>query len=234
MTTILGLGNPLLDISVTVSELSLAEKYSLKMGDACLASAEQFALYGELESGVAGPVAYIAGGATQNTIRVAQWISGAPSGYTAYIGSVGSDTFGTKLQAAAEADGVKVLYQVQPADGKPTGTCAVIVHNKERSLCANLAAAEALNVAHLETPAVAAAIDEAKFIYTAGFPLTHEGGAASCVKLGEAAVASAGSKKYAINLSAPFICQVRFLFLRCCVLCVVKQYINMNIYIYLQ
>ena len=207
MTTILGLGNPLLDISVTVPDLTLAGKYSLKMGDACLASAEQLQLYVDLESGVAGPAEYFAGGATQNTIRVAQWISGSPRGFGAYVGSIGSDDFGKKLQAAAEADGVACLYQVQPAGGKPTGTCAVLIHQKERSLCANLAAAEALDVKHLETPQVAAAIAEAKYFYTAGFPLTHDGGAASCVKLGEAAVA--GGKKYAVNLSAPFICQVR-------------------------
>jgi adenosine kinase len=207
MASILGLGNPLLDISVTVSDLSLAEKYSLKMGDACLASPAQLPLYGELEGGVAGAAAYIAGGATQNSIRVAQWISGAAPGHSAFIGSIGSDAFGQKLRAAAEADGVTALYQVQPADGKPTGTCAVLVHDKERALCANLAAAEALSVEHLDSKDVAAAIASAKTIYTAGFPLTHDGGAASCVKLGQ--VSAEGGKKYAVNLSAPFICQVR-------------------------
>jgi adenosine kinase len=202
---ILGLGNPLLDISVTIPDLALATKYALKMGDACLASPTQAPLYDEL---AADPAAlYIAGGATQHSIRVAQWVSGAPPGYAAFVGSVGDDAFGAKLRAAAAADGVAVLYQTQPAGGPPTGTCAVLVHEKERSLCANLAAAEALTAAHLEAPAVAAAVAAARIYYAAGFPLTHDGGAASALKLGE--LAAENGKKFAVNLSAPFICQVR-------------------------
>ena len=207
MPTLLGLGNPLLDISVTIGDLSLADKYGLKMADACLASAAQTPLYAELAAGVAGTPELFAGGATQNSVRVAQWVSGAAPGWGAIVGSVGDDAFGAQLRAAAEKDGVAALYQVQVSGSSPTGTCAVLVHNKERALCANLAAAEKLDAAHLETPAVAAAVADAKIFYTAGFPLTHAGGAASCVKLGEAAVA--GGKTYAINLSAPFICQVR-------------------------
>ena len=205
MASIVGLGNPLLDISVTVTDTALCAKYGLKMGDACLATPAHAPLYEEI---VAAPFvpAYIAGGATQNSIRVAQWVSGAPAGFAAIIGSIGADAFGATLSAAASADGVTPLYQVQPAPAA-TGTCAVVILDKERSLCANLAAAEALTVAHLDTAPVAAALKSARFLYTAGFPLTHDGGAASCVALGK--LAAAEGKVYALNLSAPFICQVR-------------------------
>jgi len=205
MASIVGLGNPLLDISVTVSDMSLCAKYGLKMGDACLATAAHKPLYDEITAAPFAP-AFIAGGATQNSIRVAQWVSGAAPGFTAIIGSVGDDAFGAKLREAAAADGVAPLYQVQPAPAA-TGTCAVVILDKERSLCANLAAAEALTEAHLDTAPVAAALASARFLYTAGFPLTHDGGAASCVRLGQLAVAQ--GKVYALNLSAPFICQVR-------------------------
>jgi adenosine kinase len=53
---------------------------------------------------------YIAGGAGQNSIRVAQWMLGVP-GSTAYFGSIGNDEYGDKLQSCATADGVLVHYQ---------------------------------------------------------------------------------------------------------------------------
>ena len=121
------------------------------------------------------------------------------------MGAVGDDAFGKTLAAAAAADGVAALYQVT-AD-KPTGTCAVIVHDQERSLVANLAAAETLAEAHLDSPAVAAAVASAKVVYCAGFPLTHAGGAASVQRLGKACADA--NKVFATNLSAPFIVQVR-------------------------
>lgn len=205
---ILGLGNPLLDISVEVKDLALLDRYGLKMGNAILAAAEHQPLYAEIVrdfAGAAGGVQYIAGGATQNTIRVAQWVSGKPAGYAAYVGAVGDDAFGKTLAAAAAADGVSALYEVTAE--KPTGTCAVLVHEQERSLVANLAAAETLREAHLDSAPVAAAIASARVVYCAGFPLTHAGGAASVQRLGKAC--AEGGKIFATNLSAPFIVQVR-------------------------
>ena len=52
-------------------------------------------------------VEYIAGGATQNSIRVAQWMLQAP-GATSYMGCVGVDAHAEQLRKAATADGVKV------------------------------------------------------------------------------------------------------------------------------
>ena len=205
MAAILGLGNPLLDISVELKDLALLERYGLKMGNAILAAPEHAPLYSELVSTFGAGVQYIAGGATQNSVRVAQWVSGQPAGHAAYVGAVGDDAFGKTLAAAAAADGVSALYQVSA--GKPTGTCAVLVHEQERSLVANLAAAETLAEAHLDTPEVAAAVASARVVYCAGFPLTHAGGAASVQRLGKAYADA--NKVFATNLSAPFIVQVR-------------------------
>lgn len=52
-------------------------------------------------------VQYIAGGATQNTIRVAQWMLQVP-GATAYMGCIGDDEFGRRMTATAHGDGVNV------------------------------------------------------------------------------------------------------------------------------
>lgn len=201
---ILGMGNPLLDISATVSDMTLCDKYGLKMGNACLAGPEHASLYSDIVSAFGDKVQYIAGGATQNSIRVAQWVSGS-AGCTAYIGCVGDDAYGKTLAKCAEEDGVKPLYQI--VEGKSTGTCAVLVHDTERTLCANLAAAEALSATFPESESVAAAIQSASIIYNAGFPLTHEGGAAIAAALGKHCAEN--GKIYATNLSAPFICQVR-------------------------
>lgn len=68
---ILGMCNPLLDISADVP-LELLQKYELSLNNAILAEAKHLPLYEELIKSY--PVQYIAGGATQNSIRVAQWM----------------------------------------------------------------------------------------------------------------------------------------------------------------
>lgn len=70
-------------------------------------------------------------------------------GRTAYIGCVGEDDFGAKLREAATADGVDVHYQVDSETA--TGTCAVLIENTERSLVANLAAANNYKKSHFDT-----------------------------------------------------------------------------------
>lgn len=52
-------------------------------------------------------VDYIAGGATQNTIRVAQWLLQVKDA-TTYIGCVGKDDYADKMRAACAKDGVNV------------------------------------------------------------------------------------------------------------------------------
>ena len=52
---------------------------------------------------------YIAGGAGQNSIRVAQWMLKVP-GATAYLGAVGVDNYGDVLEKCAIEDGVLVNY----------------------------------------------------------------------------------------------------------------------------
>lgn len=52
-------------------------------------------------------VDYIAGGATQNSIRVAQWMLQVP-GATTYMGCVGADHYAEELRKTASKDGVNV------------------------------------------------------------------------------------------------------------------------------
>ena len=86
---ILGMGNPLLDISATV-DTAMLEKYSLKANDAILYEKED--LYEDMLAN--HKVDYIAGGATQNSIRVAQWLLKDLGKETvAYFGCVGKCKF---------------------------------------------------------------------------------------------------------------------------------------------
>jgi hypothetical protein len=104
-------------------------KYNLQLNSAYLASPEQLAIFPELVAKY--QVQYIAGGATQNSIRVAQWMIQKPKA-TTFVGCVGKDEFGAKLRACAEADGVTVHYLED--DTTPTGSCAVLVNKAERCL----------------------------------------------------------------------------------------------------
>jgi len=195
---LVGMGNPLLDISVDLGDdTTLLTKYELKMGDAILAEEKHQPLYKELAESYKPQ--YIAGGATQNSIRVAQWMIGTP-GSTAYFGCVGNDEFGELMKARANADGVITHYMVD--DTTPTGTCAVLVGSDgERSLCANLSAANNFKPTHLETDIAKSIYTTAKCYYIAGFFLTVS--VESLQVIGEHAAAQ--NKPFALNLSAPFI-----------------------------
>jgi len=194
---ICGFGNPLLDISAVVDQ-SVLDKWGVKLNDAILAEDKHKPLYAELAK--THPVEYIAGGATQNSIRVAQWMSNTP-GTTAYVGCIGQDAFGEQLEAAARGDGVDVRYMKQGKE--PTGTCAVLVKGGERALCANLAAANCYDKAHFDQPEIQALLAQTKIVYIAGFFLTVS--PPTILAIGEE-IAKTG-KTMCLNLAAPFIPQ---------------------------
>ena len=66
---LLGMGNPLLDISATVDE-DFLKRYELKSNDAILAEDKHKPMYDELIEQYKAD--FIAGGSVQNTMRVAQ------------------------------------------------------------------------------------------------------------------------------------------------------------------
>lgn len=171
----------------------------MTLNNAILAEEKHVPLYEELTSKHA--VEYIAGGATQNSIRVAQWMLGA-EGATGYIGCVGKDAFGAQLKTAAEKDGLVTHYMED--ESAATGTCAVLIKDKERSLVANLAAANNYKIDHMNTEAMQAVVAAAKVVYSAGFFLTVS--PASMVAAGKHAAETGGY--FATNLSAPFLCSV--------------------------
>lgn len=194
---VLGMGNPLLDITADVKQEFL-DKYKLKLNNAILAEEPHMPIYKDLVDNF--DVEYTAGGATQNTIRICQWMLQKPNA-TSYIGSVGDDNFGAVLKKSANDEGVAVYYHV--AKGIPTGTCAVLVQSHERSLVANLGAANAYKIDHLISADIEPVWKKAKFVYIAGFFLTVS--PPSIMHLAEHCATN--NKVFAMNLAAPFIAE---------------------------
>ena len=194
---LLGIGNPLLDISAHVKQ-EFMDQYNIKPNNAILAESQHLPMYEQMINEY--QVEYTAGGATQNTIRIAQHFL-MTSNSTTYIGCIGNDKFGEQLRNSANADGVTTLYRIDQSE--PTGTCAVAIINKERSLVANLGAANKYESSHLQLPQVQAAINKAKYFYSAGFFLTVS--PESLMKIAQHV--ESNHKILGINLAAPFIAQ---------------------------
>lgn len=194
---LLGIGNPLLDISV-YGDAELLARYGLKENNAVLAAPEQHQLFHEIVENYSPT--YIAGGATQNSIRVAQWLLQTPNA-TTFFGSVGDDRFGQILETVAKKVGVNVKYQV--CEGEETGRCAAIITGENRSLITELGAAKKLCVDYVRRPENWAYVEKAQFFYEGGFLLS----ASPEVVLTIARHSSAARKTLAMNLHATFLCK---------------------------
>ena len=83
---IFGMGNPLLDISAHVPQ-SVFDKYGVKVNTALIAEEKHLPVYKELVDNF--EVTYIAGGAAQNTMRVAQWMLQVYNGHVSREGDGG-------------------------------------------------------------------------------------------------------------------------------------------------
>jgi len=194
---ILGIGNPLLDISVHVDQAYL-EKVGFELGTAALAEEKDLPMFKEI---VTFPdVQYIPGGACQNAIRGAQWLSPI-KGITHFIGSIGDDENGEKLKQVAENDGVQTHYYV--SSGSRTGCCAVLVKDKERALIADLAAANEYKHSHFESVEIQQVLNECSILCGTGFFLTVS--PETLVALGEHCLKN--NKLFIFSIAAPFVCE---------------------------
>uniref|UniRef100_A0A4W4HPE6 Adenosine kinase n=1 Tax=Electrophorus electricus TaxID=8005 RepID=A0A4W4HPE6_ELEEL len=194
-----GMGNPLLDICAVVDK-DFLDKYTLKPNDQILAEDKHKAMFEEIVKKFA--VEYRAGGATQNSMKVAQWMIQKPSKVATFFGCIGEDRFGEILKEKAQEAHVDAHYYEQSKE--PTGTCAACITGDNRSLVANLAAANCYKKdKHLDLEENWKLVKKAKVYYIAGFFLTVS--PESILKV--AKHASENNKIFGINLSAPFICQ---------------------------
>ncbi|XP_072388908.1 uncharacterized protein [Diabrotica undecimpunctata] len=172
---IVAFGNPLLDTIVTVKDTTLIQKYDLPID-----SQKEVPLYllkqllqdvKDMETTCA------AGGCAQNTLRVFQWFTGKV--HEAFmIGSVGNDEKGSLVKSLMEADGVKTEYIVQNI---PTGATVCLVDGSQRSLVANVGAAEYFKVEQIRRTNIRSIMYDADLAYIEGFFLTKREEAAKYV-----------------------------------------------------
>jgi adenosine kinase len=193
---VIGFGHPLLDITSCV-ESSLLDKYKVELGSCNLAADEQLPLFEELSQ--RRDVEFVPGGASMNSIRVARWLMTTDA--CTFVGSLGDDEFGCILERALSRAGVKSHFMHH--EEKPTGTCACLIVERERSLLANLGAALEFNMEHLMSASVQAAIADAHLFYLEGFFMNTQGAPTNATFLGEHCVNN--NKLLLFNLSAPYL-----------------------------
>lgn len=193
------MGNPLLDISAIVDD-TFVTKYDMKPNNQILAEEKHQGLFSEMVEKY--KVEYTVGGSTQNTMRIAQWVLQKPN-VTVFLGCVGKDQFSKILEEKAREAGVNVQYQI--SDKEPTGTCASLItsNGAERSMCANLAAANCFTIEHIRKPEIKTLVENAMYYYVSGFFLTVS--PPSIIEV--ATHASNKEALFMMNLSAPFLSQ---------------------------
>ena len=106
-----------------------------------------------------------------------------------------------ELEKVSAEAGMVVKYQ--KSKEHPTGKCAVLITGQDRSLVTKLDAANHFTTAHLEDKDNWALVEAAKVFYSSGFFLTVSPD--SMVKVAQHAGLT--GKHFAMNLSAPFLCQ---------------------------
>eukprot|EP00929_Paragymnodinium_shiwhaense_P042390 TRINITY_DN21949_c0_g1_i1.p1 TRINITY_DN21949_c0_g1~~TRINITY_DN21949_c0_g1_i1.p1 ORF type:complete len:380 (+),score=43.67 TRINITY_DN21949_c0_g1_i1:105-1142(+) len=195
---ILGMDHPIVDIVADVDKAFL-ERYDVGVDSIRLARKEDMPLYDELAA--MPDVRYVAGGATQNSIRVAQWMLRSP-GATAYMGCVGTDTFADKLREACARDGVRAHYMVD--NDLPTAGCAVMVYDGERSMVTALNCANNYEHTHLQEPEQWEILQQAQVVYSAGYFICAS---PESIRLCAEEKAKDGGI-YCMNLAAPFLMHI--------------------------
>ena len=114
-----------------------------------------------------------------------------------YFGSIANDEKGKALEDCLVEEGVTGNFH--KCEDAPTGTCAVIVVEKERTLVANLAAACKYNLEHLNTHMDT--LKNASLIYSTSFFITSN--ATALHQVGK--YASDNNIPFGFNLSAVFL-----------------------------
>jgi adenosine kinase len=195
---IVGIENPLLDIQLDIETTDLLIRYGLTHGQACLAEEKHQALFAELWT--TPNKITIPGGSSLNSVRAANhMIKDVAPGKCAFFGSIGNDEIGKTLSQELERTGVHGFFSVDAET--PTGSCAVLIHEKERTLCANLAACLKYKTEHLL--ANVAVLEKAAFLYTSAFFITSNYEALKTY----ASFAAEHDKPLGYNLSACFLIQ---------------------------
>jgi len=159
-------GNPLLDIIVSDEAGEIVKRLGLEADIAQEVDTMELGLLDMVRE--KEDIQYSGGGCALNTARVYQWLSGIRHD-SMFLGGLGSDSSGETLESLVEADGVKTTFARHPS--LPTGHCIALVRGQERTLCANLGAANIYEVSDLEANKERLLCTKA--IYVEGYFLSH-------------------------------------------------------------
>lgn len=140
----------------------------------------------------------IPGGSSLNTVRSANhMLKDTHPKKCAFFGSIGNDEVGKVLEQELERTGVHGYFHKE--EGTPTGSCAVLINDTERTLCANLAACLKYPYDHLKKNLQV--LEKASFLYTSAFFITSNYDAL----LEYVQFAADKNKPLGFNLSATFL-----------------------------
>jgi len=161
-------GNPLLDIIVREGCEGLVEKYGLARNIAQEVDTIKTGLHKEVSQ--KSNLEYSGGGCALNTARVFQWLSPTPSS-AVFLGGLGKDDSGAVLESLVNSDAVLTAFAKQ--EDLPTGHCIALVEGAERTLVANLGAANKFSAEDLWQGNNRTLLEGSKVIYVEGYFLSH-------------------------------------------------------------
>ncbi|KAL1500990.1 hypothetical protein ABEB36_006398 [Hypothenemus hampei] len=148
MKTILAFGNPLLDITVTSKNCValLLKEHNLQIDGQKEVSCMEMQSMSEKIKGLKCHIT--AGGCSQNSLRVLQWILKRQCNVFIF-GSVGRDREADLLKECLTNEGVQTAYIMQ--ENLPTGKTIALISDLNRSLVAHIGAAEVLSLSSLKS-----------------------------------------------------------------------------------
>jgi len=191
-------GNPLLDIIVDDEENELVERFSLAKDVAQEVDTHETGLYDKVVKKPA--VEYAGGGCALNTVRVFQWLSGVKN-ESVFLGGLGTDEAGDILETLVNKDGVQTAFAKHQE--LSTGHCIALVDGAERTLCANLGAANKYDTSDLWNSTNEEILLNSKVIYVEGFFLAHS----FTTSMELATFAQRNNIIFVFNLCGEYVCE---------------------------
>lgn len=144
---LIGIGNPIIDISNTTTD-DILEKYNIPKNLTTFANDSNIGFFDELEN--QPNCSYFAGGSVTNTIRVANWMLNNSNGYGCkMIGCIGNDKYGEKIVSQLKKVNVDLLFEVNEKES--TSRCACGITGKARSLVPEIKASNKLSLSYVQS-----------------------------------------------------------------------------------
>ncbi len=110
------------------------------------------------------------GGCALNTCRALRWLDPSPrSSSVLFVGSAGDDDNRAALESIVRSDGVEPRFSVHPS--RPTGHCVALVRGMERTMCANVGAADEFSADDYDSLGMDGVLEKADVVYLTRFAI---------------------------------------------------------------